>query len=133
MRDPYSAAKAIGTAAYLADGRVELGIGVGWCEEEFTLMGQQFAKRGKRTDEMIELMRALWQPGWTEFDGEFYQTPRLEMTPDAAAHPDLQRRPVGHRTAPRRRPRRLDRRPDHPRPGHRTRREGARSCGPKRG
>ena len=81
MRDPYSAAKAIGTAAYLADGRVELGIGVGWCEEEFTLMGQQFAKRGKRTDEMIELMRALWQPGWTEFDGEFYQTPRLEMTP----------------------------------------------------
>jgi alkanesulfonate monooxygenase SsuD/methylene tetrahydromethanopterin reductase-like flavin-dependent oxidoreductase (luciferase family) len=30
---------------------------------------------------MIELMRALWQPGWTEFDGEFYQTPRLEMTP----------------------------------------------------
>lgn len=81
MRDPYSAAKSIGTAAYLADGRVELGIGVGWCEEEFTLMGQQFAKRGKRTDEMIELMRALWQPGWTEFDGEFYQTPRLEMTP----------------------------------------------------
>ncbi|WP_328357736.1 TIGR03619 family F420-dependent LLM class oxidoreductase [Mycobacterium sp. NBC_00419] len=81
MRDPYSAAKAIGTAAYLADGRVELGIGVGWCEEEFTLMGQQFAKRGKRTDEMIRLMRELWQPGWTEFDGEFYQTPRLEMTP----------------------------------------------------
>jgi probable F420-dependent oxidoreductase len=81
MRDPYSAAKSIGTAACLANGRVELGIGVGWCEEEFTLMGQQFAKRGKRTDEMIELMRALWQPGWTEFDGEFYQTPRLEMMP----------------------------------------------------
>jgi alkanesulfonate monooxygenase SsuD/methylene tetrahydromethanopterin reductase-like flavin-dependent oxidoreductase (luciferase family) len=30
---------------------------------------------------MIELMRALWSPGWTEFDGEFYRTPRLEMTP----------------------------------------------------
>ena len=81
MRDPYSAAKAIGTAAYLADGRVELGVGVGWCEEEFTLMGQRFDRRGKRTDEMLELFRALWQPGWTEFDGEFYQTPRLEMEP----------------------------------------------------
>ena len=114
MRDPYSAAKAIGTAAYLADGRVELGIGVGWCEEEFTLMGQPFAKRGKRTDEMIELMRALWQPGWTEFDGEFYQTPAAGDDAHAAAHPDLQRRTVGHRLAPRRRPRRLDRRPDHP-------------------
>jgi probable F420-dependent oxidoreductase len=81
MRDPYSAAKSIGTAAYLADGRLELGIGVGWCEEEFTLMGQQFARRGKRTDEMLELMKALWQPGWTEFNGEFYTAPRLEMEP----------------------------------------------------
>lgn len=81
MRDPYSAAKAIGTAALLASGRVELGIGVGWCEEEFTLMGQRFDRRGKRTDEMLELMRALWQPGWTEFDGEFYSTPKLEMMP----------------------------------------------------
>ena len=81
MRDPYSVAKAVGTAAYLADGRVELGIGVGWCEEEFTLMGQQFTRRGQRTDEMLELFRALWEPGWTEFDGEFYKTPRLEMEP----------------------------------------------------
>src|SRR4029079_13141253 len=81
MRDPYSAAKSIGTSALLAGGRLELGIGVGWCEEEFTLMGQQFARRGKRTDEMLELMKQLWQPGWTEFSGEFYTTPRLEMEP----------------------------------------------------
>jgi alkanesulfonate monooxygenase SsuD/methylene tetrahydromethanopterin reductase-like flavin-dependent oxidoreductase (luciferase family) len=81
MRDPYSAAKAIGTAACLSGGRVELGVGVGWCAEEFDLLGQQFARRGKRTDEMLELMKALWQPGWTEFEGEFYRTPRLEMTP----------------------------------------------------
>jgi alkanesulfonate monooxygenase SsuD/methylene tetrahydromethanopterin reductase-like flavin-dependent oxidoreductase (luciferase family) len=81
MRDPYSAAKSIGTAACLADGRLELGIGVGWCAEEFELMGQRFDRRGKRTDEMLQLMRALWQPGWTEFSGEFYQTPRLEMEP----------------------------------------------------
>nr|CRL75759.1 putative F420-dependent oxidoreductase,c family [Mycolicibacterium malmesburyense] len=81
MRDPYSAAKAIGTAAVLAGGRLELGIGVGWCEEEFTLMGQQFARRGKRTDEMLELMKDLWEPGWTQFDGEFYRTPKLEMEP----------------------------------------------------
>jgi probable F420-dependent oxidoreductase len=81
MRDPYSAAKSIGTAAYLADGRLELGVGVGWCKEEFTLMGQRFDRRGKRTDEMLDLMRALWQPGWTEFTGEFYRAPRLEMTP----------------------------------------------------
>jgi probable F420-dependent oxidoreductase len=81
MRDPYSAAKSIGTASLLAGGRLELGIGVGWCEEEFTLMGQRFDRRGKRTDEMLVLMKELWKPGWTEFDGQFYQTPRLEMEP----------------------------------------------------
>jgi alkanesulfonate monooxygenase SsuD/methylene tetrahydromethanopterin reductase-like flavin-dependent oxidoreductase (luciferase family) len=44
-------------------------------------MGQRFDRRGKRTDEMLELLRTLWQPGWAEFDGEFYKTPRLEMEP----------------------------------------------------
>ncbi|BBZ33132.1 TIGR03619 family F420-dependent LLM class oxidoreductase [Mycolicibacterium confluentis] len=81
MRDPYSAAKAIGTAAYLAEGRLQLGVGVGWCREEFELLGQQFARRGRRTDEMLELMKALWAPGWTEFSGEFYTAPKLEMEP----------------------------------------------------
>lgn len=81
MRDPYSAAKSIGTAAVLAGGRLELGVGVGWCEDEFELLGQRFDRRGKRTDEMLALMKALWEPGWTEFDGEFYTTPRLEMEP----------------------------------------------------
>ncbi|ABL03891.1 conserved hypothetical protein [Mycobacterium ulcerans Agy99] len=81
MRNPYSAAKAIGTAALLASGRVELGVGVGWCAEEFALMGEQFAARGKRTDEILALMKRLWEPGWTEFEGRFYQTSRLEMQP----------------------------------------------------
>ena len=87
MRDPYSAAKTIGTAAVLAEGRLELGIGVGWCREEFELLGQRFDRRGKRTDEMLELMKALWEPGWTEFDGEFYTAPRLEMEPTPPAIP----------------------------------------------
>jgi probable F420-dependent oxidoreductase len=81
MRDPYSSAKSIGTAAVLAGGRLELGVGVGWCREEFELLGQQFEKRGKRTDEMLALMKQLWAPGWTEFSGDFYTAPRMEMEP----------------------------------------------------
>ena len=81
LRDPYSAAKSIGTAALLGGGRVELGLGVGWCAEEFDLLDARFDRRGRRTEEMIELIRALWSPGWTEFEGEFYRTPRLEMSP----------------------------------------------------
>jgi probable F420-dependent oxidoreductase len=89
MRNPYLAAKAIGTAALLSGGRVELGVGVGWCEEEFAIMGQRFDRRGARTDEMLNLFRALWRPGWTEFEGEFYRTPKLEMEPKPPPIPIL--------------------------------------------
>ena len=81
MREPYSAAKAIGTAAVLAAGRLDLGVGVGWCRDEFELLGRPFERRGARTDEMLTLMQQLWQPGWTDFDGEFFSAPRLEMEP----------------------------------------------------
>lgn len=89
LRDPYTAAKAIATASVLAQGRVELGLGVGWCVEEFELMRAEFAGRGRRTEEMVELMRALWSPGWTEFSGRYYTTPRLEMTPTPPEIPVL--------------------------------------------
>ena len=57
MRDPFTVAKTIATASALSGGRVALGVGMGWCEEEFDLLGAAFAKRGARADEMIELLR----------------------------------------------------------------------------
>ena len=81
MRDPFTVAKTVGTAAVLTGGRVALGVGMGWCEEEFDLIGQQFRKRGARADEMLDLLAELWSEGWTEHHGEFYDVPRLEMNP----------------------------------------------------
>ncbi|MBM9459831.1 TIGR03619 family F420-dependent LLM class oxidoreductase [Nocardioides sp. zg-536] len=81
MRNPFTVAKAVGTASALSGGRVALGVGVGWCREEFELLEQDFATRGRRTDEALALMRALWEPGWTEFAGEFYRCERLTMNP----------------------------------------------------
>lgn len=85
MRNPFQVAKSVGTAAVLSGNRVSLGIGIGWCEEEFELLGQDFRTRGKRTDEALELLRRLWEPGWTEFDGAFYQAPRMTMEPTPTA------------------------------------------------
>ena len=84
-RNPFQVAKSVGTAAVLSGNRVALGIGIGWCREEFALMGQDFATRGKRTDEALELMKALWQPGWTEFHGDYYEAPRMVMEPSPSA------------------------------------------------
>lgn len=85
IRSPFQVAKSVGTAAVLSGNRVALGVGIGWCREEFTLMGQDFTTRGKRTDEALELMKALWQPGWTEFHGRFYDAPRMVMEPSPSA------------------------------------------------
>jgi probable F420-dependent oxidoreductase len=81
MRNPFPVAKAVATASALTGGRVALGVGMGWCEEEFDLLGEPFRKRGARADEMIEVLRELWTGGWVEHHGEFYDFPRLEMTP----------------------------------------------------
>jgi probable F420-dependent oxidoreductase len=82
MRNPFVVAKAVGTAAALCGGRVALGVGVGWCREEFELLEQEFGTRGRRTDEALDLMKRLWEPGWTEFCGEFYSCERLAMKPE---------------------------------------------------
>jgi probable F420-dependent oxidoreductase len=84
-RNPLLVAKALSTAAKLSGDRVTLGIGAGWMREEFDLLGQQFAGRGKRMDEMIEVMRTVWSGGYVEHHGEHYDFDRLDMKP-APAH-----------------------------------------------
>lgn len=81
MRNPLLVAKSVGTAAVLSGGRVSLGVGMGWCEEEFDLTGGTFAKRGARADETIDILRKLWAGGWVEHEGTHFSFPRLEMTP----------------------------------------------------
>lgn len=81
MRNPFVVAKTVGTAAAMTGGRVALGVGMGWCEEEFDLLEQPFRKRGARADEMLDLLGKLWAGGWVEHHGEAYDVPRLEMSP----------------------------------------------------
>ncbi|HYI61889.1 MAG TPA: TIGR03619 family F420-dependent LLM class oxidoreductase [Acidimicrobiales bacterium] len=81
MRNPFVTAKAVATAAVLTGGRVALGVGMGWCEEEFALLEQPFRQRGARADEALELIRAAWSGEVVEHHGPFYDVPRFEMNP----------------------------------------------------
>ncbi|WP_372763729.1 TIGR03619 family F420-dependent LLM class oxidoreductase [Litorivivens sp.] len=81
MRDPFQAAKLISTAANLCGDRLLLGVGIGWQKSEFELVGQNFHDRGKRTDEMLTVMKMLWTGDNASFDGEYYQFPPLQMSP----------------------------------------------------
>ena len=81
VRDLITVAKSVGTAAVLSHDRVRLGVGVGWCEEEFVQTGQDFHTRGKRLNDMIPALRALWQGGWVEYHGSHYDVPPCQMNP----------------------------------------------------
>ncbi|GAB5452353.1 MAG: LLM class F420-dependent oxidoreductase [Halioglobus sp.] len=81
MRNPFLVAKAISTAAIVSDNRVIPAIGVGWSSDEFALMQADFKTRGKRTDEMLEIMRLLWTGELVQYQGKHYAFDALEMNP----------------------------------------------------
>lgn len=72
MRNPVMFAKESATLDHLTGGRLMLGLGSGWLEEEFRALGYEFADRGKRMDEYIAVLRYLWgaadHPGVPGFD-----------------------------------------------------------------
>jgi len=81
LRNPLLLAKQLSTLDFLTGGRVILGAGAGWMEEEFNLIGQSYANRGKRLLEMVALMRRCWSGDVVDFQGEFYQVSGFQMYP----------------------------------------------------
>jgi len=80
-RNPVLLARQVGSVANLTNNRFGFGVGIGWAPEEFEWCGQPYAKRGKRVDEMIEVIKLILGGGMVEFHGEFYDFDRLQMSP----------------------------------------------------
>ena len=70
QRNPVYTAKQLVDLDNLSGGRVDFGIGVGWLKEEFDVVAAPFAHRGARTDEYLQVMRALWTEDPSSFKGE---------------------------------------------------------------
>ncbi|WCO66948.1 LLM class F420-dependent oxidoreductase [Iamia majanohamensis] len=81
QRNPVVLAKELATLDSLSEGRLELGIGVGWLEEEFAALGVPFAGRGARTDEYVEVMRTLWDADHASFEGEHIRFSGASVNP----------------------------------------------------
>ncbi len=80
-RNPLLLARQVGSVATLTKNRFGFGVGIGWAPEEFEWCGQPYAKRGKRVDEMIDVIKLVLAGGMVEFHGEFYDFDRLQMSP----------------------------------------------------
>ena len=72
MRNPFALAKQAATIDQLSGGRLVLGLGAGWHEQEFANVGADFRRRGKRLDETIDLFRHLFSGSREPFAGELY-------------------------------------------------------------
>lgn len=89
LRNPHEVARACATLAIMSDNRFVLGAGVGWMKEEFEIYGVDFHKRGKITDESIEVLRKLWSGQMVEHHGEHFNFPKVQLSPAPAQHPPI--------------------------------------------
>jgi probable F420-dependent oxidoreductase len=91
-RNPVLSAKMVATLDVLSNGRVTLGVGVGWLKEEFeALDSPDFDKRGAVSDEWLKIFKQLWSQSPASFKGEFYSYSdiRCEPFPLQKPHPPI--------------------------------------------
>jgi probable F420-dependent oxidoreductase len=81
QRNPLVTAKEVATLDALSGGRVTLGVGIGWLEEEFRFLGVPFDDRVKRTEEYVGAMRALWTEDVASFSGDTVAFDRVISRP----------------------------------------------------
>lgn len=85
IRQPVLVAKQLSSVAVLTGGRVAFGVGTSPWPEDFAITGAEWKNRGRRMDEMIEIVRGLLAGGFYEFHGRHYDIPSIKMCPVPAA------------------------------------------------
>jgi len=84
LRNPVVLAKTVASLDSLSGGRLLLGVGVGWVREEAEAVGTDFTTRGKRCDEYIEAMRALWREPISSYRGDHVEFSNVVSRPKPA-------------------------------------------------
>lgn len=87
QRNPVYSAKQVADLDWISGGRVDLGIGVGWLEEEYDVLEVPFETRGRRANEYIEILHTLWTDEVSSYDGEIYSLPPCRMFPKPVQDP----------------------------------------------
>ena len=84
QHNPLSLANALASLDALSDGRLTVAAGVGWSRAEFDALGCTFDDRGRRTDEIIALLRTCWMTDPASFHGDFYDFDDIRVLPKPA-------------------------------------------------
>src|SRR5438270_2104518 len=73
----------------LSRGRLIMGVGVGWMEEEFEALGVSFKDRGRMTDEQLQILSSLWTDEHVSYNGQFYRFQDLAFYPKPVQQPRI--------------------------------------------
>jgi probable F420-dependent oxidoreductase len=84
---PMILAKQLATLDLICDGRLDVGLSLGWSQDEYEACGVPFKERGARLDEYIRCLQALWGDDPVEFSGRFYSVPRSLFLPKPRQRP----------------------------------------------
>ena len=84
---PSVLAKQLATLDIVSGGRLDVGLGLGWSEDEYEAVGVRFERRGARADEFLRCLTALWGDDPVEFRGDFYSVPRSRFAPKPLQRP----------------------------------------------
>jgi probable F420-dependent oxidoreductase len=87
MRNPVITAKMLATLDALSSGRLILGAGAGWMEEEFELLDVPFERRGARLDDYLQVIDALWTQDKPSFNGRYYAIDEVGFAPKPVQKP----------------------------------------------
>lgn len=85
--DPARLGKTVATLDHISKGRVDLGVGVAMTEDEFKNLGVDFKTRGRRMNEILAALQALWTEEVPTFEGEFYRYEGLKFSPKPLQKP----------------------------------------------
>jgi probable F420-dependent oxidoreductase len=87
QRNPLYTAREAADVDVLSDGRLDLGVGVGWLAEEFQALGVPFERRGDRCRSYLQVMKSLWCDELSEYSDEFYTLPACRQFPKPIQQP----------------------------------------------
>lgn len=91
LRHPFVSARAVQTLDVVSGGRADVGVGASWLKEEWDALGLDFATRGRRVDEALEVCKRLWTEEVVEHHGRFFDfgPVMFEPKPVQKPHPPL--------------------------------------------
>jgi probable F420-dependent oxidoreductase len=88
---PLTLARRLTTMDYLSNGRLRVGLGLGWSKDEMDATGADMKQRGAMADEFLQLLKKIWTENPVEFQGKFYKLPKsyIDLKPVQKPHPKI--------------------------------------------